>query len=140
MQGIAPTLGNLLLDALAFYRVALPKDAPIIPLPLHPSRERTRGFNQSLLIANALGEKLGLSVRDDVLKKIKKTKAQMELPREERLKNVADAFAVSDTAAVRNRTCILVDDVKTTGATLEFAARALKAAGAKRVWTLTVAR
>lgn len=140
MRDIAPTLGDLLLAALAFYHVTLAKDAPIIPLPLHPSRERTRGFNQSLLIANALGEKLGLSVRDNALKKIKKTKAQMELPREERFKNVSDAFAVSDTAAVHNRTCILVDDVKTTGATLESAARALKRAGAKRVWALTVAR
>lgn len=64
----------------------------------------------------------------------------MELPREERLKNVSGAFAVSDSSAVANRTIILLDDVKTTGATLESAARALKAAGAKRVWALTVAR
>ena len=64
----------------------------------------------------------------------------MELPREERLKNVSGAFAVSDTAAVANRTCILIDDVKTTGATLESAARALRAVGAKRVLALTVAR
>lgn len=137
---MAPTLGNLVLEALAFYRVIFPKDALIIPVPLHPSRERMRGFNQARLIAYVLGEKLELSVRRDILKKIKKTRPQMELPREERLKNILEAFAVSDTAAVRNQTCILVDDVKTTGATLESATRALKRAGAKRVWALTVAR
>ena len=140
VAGNAEILGALLSRAIAYHGILLSRDSVIIPIPLHPSRERTRGFNQAQLIADALGAKLGISVRADLLKKIKNTRPQMDLPREERLKNVTGAFAVSDSDTVRNRTCILMDDVKTTGATLESAARVLRAAGAKRVWAITVAR
>jgi len=140
VRGNAQILGSMLYRAIAYHGVILSRDSILIPIPLHPARERTRGFNQSRLIADALGMKLGIGMRTDLLKKIKNTRSQMELPREERLKNVSGAFAVSDTAAVANRTCVLIDDVKTTGATLESAARALRAVGAKRVLALTVAR
>ncbi len=140
VRGNAEILGALLYRAIAYHGVILSRDSLIIPIPLHPARRRTRGFNQSRLIADVLGAKLGITVRPDLLKKIKNTRPQMELPREERLKNVTGAFAMSDTATVRNRTCILIDDVKTTGATLESAARTLRAAGAKRIWALTIAR
>lgn len=139
-RGAAPLLGEMLFLSLAFYQVALPEDALLIPIPLHKSRERTRGFNQSHLIAQELAQKLHLTFRTDILKKIKKTAPQMELSREARLMNLAGAFAVSDADAVRNRTCILVDDVKTTGATMEEAARVLKNAGAGKIWAITVAR
>jgi len=135
----APALAELLRSYLSYCRIAIPSGALLIPIPLHKKRERTRGFNQSLLIATALGEKLGMEVRGDILRKTKKTTPQMELSREERLKNMDGVFAVSDTSIVRNRTILLLDDVKTTGATLENAARVLRSAGAKRVWALTVA-
>lgn len=137
---VAPMLGELLCASLAFYRVSLPQDALIIPIPLHKSRERVRGFNQSRLIAHTAASILNLPMRTDILRKIKKTAPQMELAREARLTNLADAFAVSDIHAIRNRTCILIDDVSTTGATMESAAKTLKAAGAKKIWALTVAR
>ena len=140
MHSIAPILGNLVVTSLAFYRVALPKDTLLIPVPLHPSRERMRGFNQSLLITKVVGENLGISTRGDLLKKVKKTRPQMKLTREERLRNVLDVFSVSDTDAIYHKTCILMDDIKTTGATLESAARALKRAGAKKIFVITVAR
>lgn len=115
------------------------RDALLIPVPLHRARERVRGFNQSALIAEALGAKIGITVRGNILKKIKNTALQMALPREQRLKNVIGAYAVSDTDAVINRTIILLDDVKTTGATLKECARALQGAGAKKIWAITVA-
>ena len=135
----APTLANLLSAYVCYYRIAIPSGALLIPIPLHKKRERTRGFNQSRLIAEALAQKLGPELRGDVLHKIKKTQPQMELAREERLKNMDGVFAVSDTSIVRNRTILLLDDVKTTGATLESAARVLRAAGSKKIWAITVA-
>ena len=98
-----------------------------------------RGFNQSFLIAQNLGKKLGVEVHRNALRKIKKTVPQMELSREERLKNAIDTFAVSDMPLIRNRTILLLDDVKTTGATLEEASRVFRAAGAKKIWAITVA-
>lgn len=136
----AEILAALLYRAIAYHGVLLSRDALIIPIPLHPSRERTRGFNQSFLIARSFGEKIGIPVRNDILQKIKRTKAQIALAREERLKNMDGVFAVSDTSAIKDKTIILLDDVKTTGATLEEAARVLRAAGAKRIWALTIAR
>jgi len=133
-------LGEMLCLSLAFHQVTLPQDALLIPIPLHKSRERTRGFNQSRLIAEECAHILNLLVRTDILQRTKKTVPQMELVREARLTNLIGAFAVSDPHAVRNRTCVLIDDIKTTGTTLEEAARALKNVGAKRIWTLTIAR
>lgn len=136
---IAEIFADMIVAHLATMQVALPKDALLVPVPLHKSRERERGFNQSFLITKILGEKLGIEVRRDVLKKIKKTVPQMELLREERLKNLADTFAFSNSALVQGKTVILVDDVKTSGATLEEAARLLKQSGAKQIWAITVA-
>ncbi len=135
----AAILGAMLYRAIAYHGVVLSQHALLVPIPLHKARERVRGFNQAHLIAQTLGAKIGIPIASDILLKTKKTPAQMALRREVRLTNVAGAFAVSDTAEVRNRTIILLDDVKTTGATLEEAAKTLKSAGAKRVWAITVA-
>lgn len=132
-------LAEILARSLRYFAVPIPQDALIVPVPLSPARRRVRGFNQSALIAERLGTELGISVAIDGLKKIKTTTPQMQLAREARLANLIGAFAVTDTAAIQNKTVILLDDVKTTGATLEEAARVLKAAGAKQIWALTVA-
>lgn len=139
VRGNADILAGLLYRAIAYHGVVLSRDSVIIPVPLHRTRERVRGFNQSHLIARALGKKIGMEARADILQKIKNTAPQMELAREERLKNMAGVFAVSATAAVKDKTIILLDDVKTTGATLEDAARALRGAGARKVWAITAA-
>jgi ComF family protein len=112
----------------------------IVPVPLHFWRERKRGYNQSELLAVSLGNLTGLPVERRALKKIRPTRSQTELSREERIENVAGAFAVRRPETVRGRTLVLVDDVCTTGATLDACASALKEAGAKRVLALTVAR
>ena len=135
----AEVLADMLGDYLRYFRISLPRDGLLIPIPLHKSREAARGFNQSFLIARSLGEKFGVKTPKDILQKIKSTKPQMELTREERLKNAIGTFAVSDRKTVANRTIILLDDVKTTGATLEEAAHTLKASGAKKIWAITIA-
>ena len=139
-RGIAPVLAELLRSSLVFHQVALPKNALLIPIPLHKSRERVRGFNQSRLIAQEYAHGLQQTLHTDILHKTKKTAPQMELLREARLTNLAGAFTVSDANVISNRTCILIDDVKTTGTTMEEAARALKNAGAGKIWAITVAR
>lgn len=136
---VASLFADMLASHLEAMRVTFPEDAVLIPVPLHKTRERARGFNQSFLIARALGEKLDIEVRRDVLIKTKQTVPQMELLREERLKNIADTFVILDPVLVRGKTVVLTDDVKTTGATLEEAARALKKTGAKQIWAITAA-
>lgn len=139
MRAASPILAELLHAYLTYHEIHLPADSILIPVPLHKRRERIRGFNQSRLIADLLGKKLGIKAASDILQKIKATTAQMELSGTERRANLKGAFAVSDTGVIRNRTCILIDDVKTTGTTLEEAARVLNGAGAKRIWAITVA-
>src|SRR5262249_39091001 len=105
----------------------------IIPVPLHPSRERRRGFNQAELIA----ARLGRPVTNRLLRRRKNTPSQTGLTRNERKRNLASAFEVRGTA---KGTIIVVDDVYTTGSTMNEIARTLKRAGVDRVEVLTVAR
>jgi len=107
-----------------------------VPVPLHGSRRRQRGFNQ----ADDLARHLGLPVVR-ALVRTRATKTQTELPAAQRHRNVRDAFAASPAAsALAGRCVVLVDDVSTTGATLEACARVLKAAGVAEVRALTAAR
>ena len=109
----------------------------IIPIPLHPSRRRLRGFNQAEILAEELGSMCSLPVRSDVLFRIKKTAPQKDLGKRERSSNLRGAFGVSG----RWKPCknvLLVDDIYTTGATVERAAKVLKIAGAQNVYFLTV--
>jgi ComF family protein len=107
-----------------------------VPVPLHPRRERERGFNQ----AGDLARQLGLPVAS-LLRRTRHTTSQIELPAEARHQNVRDAFALTpDPRSPIPGVIVLVDDVATTGATLEACARVLKAAGVKEVRALTAAR
>jgi len=110
-------------------------------IPLDRASLRRRGFNQSRLLAQELGKALNLPVYT-LLEKIKKTKPQKNLNKEERKENIQNAFCVLKDAKefVQNKKIIVVDDVYTTGATLNEAARVLKKEGAKEVWGITVAR
>jgi ComF family protein len=109
----------------------------LIPVPLAPRRERLRGYNQSERLAAALGVRLGLRVRTDVLRRTRATRTQTALTPDERRANVAGAFAASRAHGLR---AVLVDDVFTTGATLLAAAEALTAAGAVSVEAVTFGR
>jgi len=113
------------------------KDWVVVPIPLARRRERDRGFNQSEVLAKAVGEFFQVPVMK-FLTRSRETLPQSKLAPLERLKNVQDCFACA--GAVSGRKCLLVDDIATTGATLDAAAAALKKAGATSVWGLALAR
>ena len=116
--------------------VPIPRDSTLVPIPLSAGRERTRGYNQSAVLAEAMAKRLGLTV-DPVLRRSRETGTQTALTPEARRANLAGAFAVISTPPVNP---VLVDDVFTTGATLAEAAEALLAAGAPRVSGVSFAR
>lgn len=109
-----------------------------VPIPLYKSRLRTRGYNQSLLVAQELGKRFKLSTQDLLMRK-RNTVRQASLPKKDRYINVKGAFSIA--SPVRNITSvILVDDVVTTGATLVEAVNVLKRNGVQKVWGVTFAR
>jgi ComF family protein len=114
--------------------------ALLVPVPLHPRRRAERGYNQSELLARALSRRLGLGLAPGALVRRKDTAPQTGLSAAARRQNVSGAFAVRRRALVVDRPVILVDDVFTTGATARACALALRAAGAREVRLLTVAR
>jgi ComF family protein len=140
---VAGPLGSMLAEAI---RELLAGRGPLrpllVPVPLHKSRRRARGFNQAELIAHAAAKCVAprLEVASGILLRQRDTISQVGLSREERLHNVHGAFRVSDPGRVKGRTLIVVDDVMTTGTTLSECAQVLKRAGAERVWAVTVAR
>lgn len=111
----------------------------LVPVPLHPRRLAWRGFNQSLELSRILAARLSRPVLPAALARIRNTTPQSRLPGAERRANIAGAFA-ADPARVAGRSVLLVDDVMTTGATVDAAARALRLAGAVRVDVVVVAR
>jgi ComF family protein len=122
---------------------ALLADADLlVPVPLHRWRLFMRRYNQSALLAQAVGRRTGVAVDPDLLRRRRATPSQGGLGREERRRNVSGAFTVRPGGAgrVAGRRIVLVDDVLTTGATVDEGARVLRRAGAARVDVLTLAR
>ena len=112
----------------------------VVGVPLHKRRERERSYNQANLLAHEVAGRLGVPVARGVLRRIRPTRTQTELNARERLANVRGAFHCPASGWVRGRTFLLVDDVMTTGATVDSCSRALKEAGATAVYVVTVAR
>jgi len=112
----------------------------IIPVPLHIYRLRERGYNQCLLLAQYMARILGIPCEKRILKKVKSTLPQVELSFFQRRLNIKGSFAVSSQNAVQGKRILLVDDVLTTGSTVNECARALQKAGADGVWVVTLAR
>jgi ComF family protein len=135
-RGLAPALADLVADRLA---PAAPPDPVLVAVPLHRRRQRARGYNQSDLLAAALRTRLGLPAAPGRLMRLRDTPPQVGLDRLRRLENVADAFAWHGPPPA-GRNVVVVDDVATTGATLEACAAALRRAGSGPVHAWTVAR
>jgi ComF family protein len=138
-RALAAPLGDLLAE-MGTPRLPIGDPDLLVPVPLHPRRERERGFNQSLLLARRLGHTWRLPVRADVLERTVATAPQTELTREARRTNVRGAFALRRPELVAGRHVIVVDDVFTTGSTVSACALCLKRGGASAVGVLTVAR
>ena len=111
----------------------------IVPVPLHPARERERGFNQAALLAELLSAHMSIQAKP-ALERIRYTTTQTAFDRAERMENLRDAFRLRKNADVRGLRVLLVDDVLTTGSTLSECARILKGAGASSVHAATAAR
>jgi len=137
LHSVAEPLGNLM--SLYWQNYPLPADI-IIPVPLHHARLRKRGYNQAGVLAGALASEIELPLREDWLVRAKSTRAQVELDASERKENVAGAFLCRDNAALGGSQVLLIDDVCTTGATLESCSLALRQAGAGSVWGFTLGR
>jgi ComF family protein len=111
----------------------------IVPVPLHPTRERERGFNQASLLAESLSAQISTPSKP-LLERIRYTTTQTALDRAERMENLHNAFRLRKNADVRGLRVLLIDDVLTTGSTLSECARVLKRAGATSVHAATAAR
>jgi competence protein ComFC len=140
-QPAAEALGELLAKYLTGLQIATLTDFIIIPVPLHPSRQRHRGFNQSAVIGQALSKRLAIPTLESVLIKTKVTQPQTELRSwDERRKNLSDCFKLTDLSQITDKNIFLLDDVSTSGATLTACAEVLKSAHPKKIIGLVVAR
>lgn len=133
---ISRTLGKVLADKLkeTDWKIDL-----VIPVPLTLKKHKSRGYNQSELLAKECVKKIGLPLFTDVLHKTKETEQQAKLSFQERQKNLRKTFTVTDLDSIRDKNILLIDDVLTTGATANACALCLKDSGAKKVYLLCIA-
>ncbi len=129
----------------AFSKFVNQKNVVLIPVPLHWQRKNWRGFNQAELLGKMIANKLGISYIPNLLLRIKNTKTQTLLKKEERLLNIKGAFSINKKFSTNsllscNPNILLFDDVWTTGSTMKESAKVLKKQGFLKVWGLTLAR
>ncbi len=134
-DSLGPLLADFCLGILGGNREFL-----VMPVPLHTKRLRQRGFNQSLLLARYVADALHAELAYLSLVRIKFTQPQTGLKKKERRKNVSKAFEVKSSDSIKGRNILLVDDVATTGSTLNECARVLKKAGCREVFAVVLAR
>jgi len=111
----------------------------VVPVPLHRLREKTRGYNQSRFLAQEVSKTLDCPIWEG-LERVRNTHPQAELSRKDRLKNVENAFILKEKANLLNKKVVLIDDVCSTGATLNACAAPLRAAGVKEIWGVVLGR
>lgn len=135
-RGVTRLIGPLAVLAARVVPLHWQIDA-VVPVPLHPSRQRERGYNQAEIAAKAVAHDLALPLDTSLLRRVRRTPAQAHLGAEARGHNLRGAFAVEGAPP---STVLLVDDITTTGSTFEEAASTLRAAGAATVYALALAR
>ncbi len=137
---LAPALANLIISHFGLIHKKDLGEFLWIPAPLHKKKLKQRGFNQSAEIAKELQKALGGELAENVLIKTAPTLPQAQLSKTQRQTNLNGVFRCDNAEKIKNRKILLVDDVFTTGATMEECARTLRMAGAKEVWGVAVAR
>ena len=130
---IAEKIGKKMAETLTEFNLPF-ENVIMVPIPLHKTRIRERGYNQSALLCKAIATETGFIVDERVLKRVRYTQSQTKLNEIARQKNMQNAFTVTDKEKITDKTIILVDDVITTGATMNACARELKKYGAKTVF------
>jgi len=132
-------LGSIMNTFIRDYNLPIEHLDFIIPVPLHKSRQREREFNQAEILSRQVAEEFNKELLTGALIRSKPTKTQTELTLEERRRNVEESFRVSQPELIKDTNLLLIDDVLTTGATSNEAAKSLKEAGAKIVLLMTLA-
>jgi ComF family protein len=127
-------MGRALLSAPRFHEIDL-----ILPLPLFKNREKQRGYNQSALLGRGIAEVMGIPVNEKALKRVKSSSSQTRKSREERWENVEGLFTLSDPDPLENKSILLVDDVMTTGATLDACSSPLLKVNGIKLYISTLA-
>ena len=148
VRSAAKPLGRLLAQVIVSMDdgASMCRDLVVIAVPLFPAKQRQRGYNQSVLIADEAmielrrGSTLTIQPAHSTLRRVRDTESQFGLTASGRRRNLRGAFAVADPAAIAGREVLLADDIYTTGATARECARVLRQAGAQKVWVATVAR
>ena len=140
IQPVAKELSEMMINFALAHPAFFSKVDLIIPVPIHIRRERLRGFNQAVLLAEPLSRALSIHMDKKALVRNKSRRPQVDLTREQRIANVQGVFTVRYPEVVRGKNIMLVDDVLTTGSTADSASRELLKAGAKSVCVFTAAR
>ncbi len=147
MRAVARPLGLKLAAAMEMLEGPAARELMVVAVPLYPAKERQRGYNQAVLLADVAvaalkKSRLGWELRaaHGVLRRVRDTESQFSLTPKGRRRNLQGAFAVRDGAGIVGREVLLLDDIYTTGATARECARVLRRAGARKVWVATLAR
>ncbi len=135
---LSETMSYLIYEELNKYG-QIPTFDYIVPVPMHPRKKRHRGYNQSELIAVHLAKYFNREIRTDILIKTQYTRAQSLLKREDRIKNLEGAFSVRSGSSIQGKSILLVDDVLTTGTTINTCAKILKEKGVSFIHSMVIA-